>query len=173
MAETIASAEWQPLLAKDMAQVDAIAGRLHAGLPERPAVLAEKRDLSPATCLKLVLDETIVGYGLAHPWVLREIPPLDAFLNALPPSPTCLYVHDVAILSEARGRQAAARFMANLTAQARALGLAHLACVSVYGTVRLWSALGFEADDDPGLRDKLSSYGDSARYMVKAVTAGI
>lgn len=169
MIETSSSAEWQPLPAADMAQVAAIAGHLHAGLPERPEVLAEKRDLSPATCLKLVLDGRIVGYGLAHPWGLFDIPPLDAFLNELPPSPTCLYVHDVAIRPEARGQRGAARYIATVTAHARAFGIAHLACVSVYGTVRLWSALGFGTDDRPDLRAKLSSYGDGARYM----TAGI
>lgn len=169
MTGPTASAQWQPLLAADMAQVDAIAALIHAGLPERQAVLAEKRDLAPATCLKLVLDGKIVGYGLAHPWRLFDIPPLDWFLHALPPSPDCLYVHDVALLSEARGRQAAARYMAILAVQARTLGIAHLACVSVYGTVGLWSGLGFAVQDDPGVREKLASYGDSARYM----TAGI
>ncbi len=169
MIEPGSPAWWQPLLAADMAQVERIAALIHAGLPERPAVLAEKRDLSPATCLKLGRDGRIVGYGLAHPWMLFDIPPLDAFLTALPPSPDCLYLHDVAILPEARGRQAAARFIAGLTAQARGCGIAHLACVSVYGTVGLWSELGFEAQDDPRLLEKLSRYGASARYM----TAGI
>lgn len=163
------SAQWRPLLAEDMAQVDRIAALIHAGLPERPAVLAEKRALAPATCLKLVLDETTVGYGLAHPWMLSDIPPLDGFLTALPPSPDCLYVHDVAILSEARGQRVAARYIAILTAQARGRGIAHLACVSVYGTVGLWSGLGFAVQDDPGLRDKLASYGDSARYMTARI----
>lgn len=163
------TSKWQPLLAADMVRVDRIAALIHVGLPERQAVLAEKRDLSPATCLKLVLDGQTVGYGLAHPWVLFDAPPLDAFLNGLPSSPTCLYVHDVAILPEARGQQAAARYIASLTAQARALGITHLACVSVYGTVGLWSGLGFETQDRTDLKDKLSSYGDSARYM----TAGV
>ncbi|WP_286158913.1 GNAT family N-acetyltransferase [Methylobacterium sp. Leaf456] len=169
MTGPVSSAQWQPLLAEDMARVDAIAALVHAGLPERQAVLAQKRDLAPATCLKLVLAETIVGYGLAHPWMLGDVPPLDAFLTTLPPSPDCLYVHDVAILPQVRGRQAAARYVAILAAQARTLGIAHLACVSVYGTVGLWSALGFEAQDDPGLRAKLSSYGDSARYMTARI----
>ncbi len=169
MAEPTVSAAWRPLLAADMARVDWIAGQIHAGLPERSAVLAEKRDLSPATCLKLVLDGATVGYGLAHPWMLSDIPPLDGVLHALPQSPDCLYVHDVAILSEARGRQAAARYMAILTAQARTLGIAHLACVSVYGTVGLWSGLGFAVQDDPGLRQKLASYGGSARYMTAKI----
>lgn len=169
MIEPTVSAQWRPLRSDEMARVAAIAGLIHAGLPERQAVLAEKRDLSPATCLTLVREGKIVGYGLAHPWLLGDVPPLDAFLTALPPSPTCLYVHDVAILSEARGRQAAARYIAILTTQARARGIAHLACVSVYGTVGLWSGLGFSVQDDPGLRDKLASYGNGARYM----TAGI
>jgi hypothetical protein len=167
--EVTSSAEWQPLRAADMARVDAIAGQIHAGLPERPAVLAEKRDLSPATCLKLVLDESIVGYGLAHPWILFDIPPLDAFLSGSPSPPTCLYVHDVAIFPQARGQRAAARYIAILAAQARVSGIAHLACVSVYGTVGLWAGLGFTVQDDPGLRAKLSSYGDSARYMTARI----
>lgn len=165
MTEPTSPAQWQPLRAADMAQVDRIAGLIHAGLPERPEVLAQKRDLSPATCLKLTLEGHIVGYGLAHPWILFDVPPLDAFLDGLPPAPTCLYVHDVAILPEARGHRAAARFVAILDGQARALGVAHLACVSVYGTVGFWSGLGFETEDGPDSKEKLSRYGDSARYM--------
>ena len=54
---------------------------------------------------------------------------------------------------------------------ARASGIATLALVSVYGTHVLWERLGFRSiAPDAALRDKLSSYGASATYMLRALT---
>jgi hypothetical protein len=39
---------------------------------------------------------------ISHPWTIGDAP-LDAFLGALPSSRDCLYLHDIAISSEARG----------------------------------------------------------------------
>lgn len=167
--KTVLSAEWEPLLPHDMAEADAIADSIHTGLPERPEVFAEKRDLSPATCLKLVREQRIVGYGIAHPWTLFDVPALDTFLKALPASPTCLFVHDVAILPHARGQRSAARYIAKAARQARILGLAHLACVSVYGTDRLWATLGFKTFSSPEMRETIAGYGACARYMMARV----
>jgi hypothetical protein len=130
-------AAWHSLAATDLAAVSAIAACVHPGLPERPAVLAEKRALCPEGCRKLVLDGRIVGYGLSHPWRLFDVPPLDTPLGRLPKAPDCLYLHDVAILPEARGGHQGLAFVALAAGQARRLGLTHLACVSVYGTTRL------------------------------------
>ncbi len=156
--------EWLPLEAGDMPAVLAIAGRLHPELPERLEVLAEKRRLFPAGCRKLVLDGAMAGYGLAHPWRLNAAPKLNSFLERLPANPECLYLHDVAVLPDARGG-AAGVYLACLEGLARELGLGRLALVSVYGTVPLWEKLGFKTATAGA--PPLPSYGPTAAYMVK------
>lgn len=158
--------EWQPLHPTDLPGVMRIAAQLHPGLPERPEVLAEKIRLAPATCCKLVRGARCVGYGLAHPWQLKAIPPLDAFLEKLPEPAGCLYVHDIAILPEARGSGAAIAYLDRLKQVARASALPTLALTSVYGTAALWSRVGFIVHSSPALTEKLRSYGPSAVYMV-------
>lgn len=155
--------------AADVSNVNIIADRIHSNLPERPEVFAEKQRLSPETCLTLWKGPNIVGYGIAHPWRLFEIPPLDSFLEQLPVDANCLYLHDVAILPEARGGRAAALLTDLLRVRARLLRLSHLACVSVYGTDRLWSRVGYVTVSSPEIDAKLASYGEDAKYMVADV----
>ncbi len=57
---------------------------IHVDFPERMDVFAEKIRLFPEGCWKRVRKDQIVGYGIAHPWQLFSIPPLDQFLNNLP-----------------------------------------------------------------------------------------
>jgi hypothetical protein len=128
-------------------------------------VVAEKMRLCVDGCRVLVSDDRIVGYGLAHPWTLHQIPPLDEFLGALPPAPNCLYIHDVAVLPTFRGGAAAA-YVDAIMALARSERLAHLALVSVHDTAPFWARFGFRAvEQDPALRIKLRSYGQAA-YMI-------
>ena len=157
--------DWLPLTDADIGEVFAAAARLHPGLPERAEVLAEKLRLFPAGCRKLAAAGRLAGYGLAHPWTLGSAPKLDAFLGALPAAPGCLYLHDVAILPEARGRGAAGAYVDYLGRVAGELGLRRLALVSVYGTAPLWEKLGFAAV--PAGAPPLPSYGPSAAYMLK------
>jgi ribosomal protein S18 acetylase RimI-like enzyme len=158
---------WRGLRQEDLAAVCRIAGRVHAGLPERREVFEEKLRLFPAGCLALEWRGTPVGYGISHPWRLYEIPPLDAFLEKLPASPDCLYLHDIAVTPAARGGRAAARLVALLCDVARKEGVGRIALASVYGTNGFWRRMGFEEVPGDGLADKLGSYGPGARYMIK------
>lgn len=71
------------------------------------------------------------------------------------------------MLPQARGHGAADQFVETVAALARKLGIASLALVSVYNTDPLWATFGFEAVEDPELIDKLLSYGNTAKYMVR------
>lgn len=157
---------WQPLRVGDLPDVIRIAAQLHSGLPERPDVLAEKIRLAPGTCCKLVRAGHCAGYGLAHPWQLEAIPPLDTLLEKIPEPAECLYVHDIAILPAARGAGASAAYLARLKQSARASALPAMALTSVYGTAALWRRFGFVERSSPALTRKLRSYGPSAVYMV-------
>ncbi|MBH5368123.1 GNAT family N-acetyltransferase [Bradyrhizobium glycinis] len=162
---------WRPARTSDLAAISAIAARIHPALPERAEVLAEKMRFCPEGCGVLDTPQDIVGYGLAHPWMQRQIPPLDTFLHELPDRADCLYVHDVAVLPDFRGGVTRA-YMAWLADMVSASGIATLALVSVYTTRPLWERLGFRAvTADAALRAKLASYGEGATYMLRGLAA--
>jgi ribosomal protein S18 acetylase RimI-like enzyme len=157
---------WRKAQGSDLPDVMAIAAAVHPDLPERTAVIAEKMRLYADGCRVLVSDGASVGYGLAHPWTLHQIPPLDEFLGALPAAPDCLYIHDVAVLPAFRGGAAAA-YVEAIMALARSARLAHLALVSVHDTAPFWTRFGFRAvAPNPALAMKLRSYGQAAAYMI-------
>lgn len=160
---------WRPMAAADLEMVSRIAGEVHASLPERPDVLAEKFRLFPQGCFIFESDKAILGYAISHPWTLRAIPPLDGFLNELPKAPECLYLHDAALLPEARGHSASPLLIEELRRVAATSDLHWLALVSVYRTYLLWGRFGFSSVQDPALSDKLSSYGPTAQYMTAPV----
>lgn len=158
---------WRCAHATDIEAISAIAARIHPDLPERPAVLAEKMRLYPDGCRVLVAGDGIAGYGLAHPWMQRQIPPLDGFLERLPDEADCLCVHDVAVLPDARGGVARA-YVAEIEQLARSSGITTLTLVSVYGTRAMWERLGFHpVTPDAAMRAKLASYGADAIYMLR------
>jgi GNAT superfamily N-acetyltransferase len=159
---------WRVATTDDLAAINRIAGEVHASLPERPEVFAEKQTLFPEGCFVLIETRDVVGYGLCHPWTLHDIPDLDSFLGTLPQSPECLFIHDVALLPHARSRGASRVLIDRIAALAMQRGIAFLALVSVYGTDPLWARHGFTlVSDDQRLRAKLASYGATARYMVR------
>lgn len=159
---------WRAMRQNDVDVVYAIADVVHADLFERRAVLVEKFERFPSGAFILEMNGKAVGYALAHLWTLGSIPQLDDFLGVLPDRPDCLYLHDVAVLEDARGHGSARNLIDILAAAASIQGLPSLALVSVYGTIGLWSACGFEEIVSPALSEKLAPYGPSARYMVRA-----
>lgn len=160
---------WRPLLPQHLDRVNEIADEVHTSLPERPEVFEEKCRLFPEGCRVLVRDDRVVGYAVSHPWLLGRIPPLDEFLRALPYTPTCLYLHDIVVLPDARGQKAAEGFLELLENLSRQMSVSDLALVSVYGTDALWSKHGFEATHRPELEAKLQSYGPTAKYMTRTL----
>jgi len=147
--------------------IAAIARLAHPQLPERPEVFAEKVALFPAGCLVLADHGAVSGYALSHPWRLGDIPPLDALLGPVPAAADCLFVHDIALAPEVRGRGFGPAAMRRLEALARAQGLPAMAIVSVYGSHPLWQRLGFEIGGGVEIALQLRTYGAGARYMVK------
>lgn len=160
---------WRPLAETDLDDVCRIAGAVHPGLHEQPAVFAEKLRLYPQGCLALALDGAVAGYVFSHPWTLGDAPALDAFLGALPASPGCLYLHDIALLPAARGRGAAAAAMARLTAVAASAALSAMALISVGDAHAFWLRAGFADAGGARLAEKLVAYGPGARYMTRRV----
>ena len=162
-------AVWRPAAAADLDEVERIGNAIHVNLQERPEVFANKLALIPQGCFVLARNDSLAGYGIAHPWALGSVPALDTLMATLPPSPSCLYIHDVVVLPVARGQGAAGVLVDMFEAVARRHDLPSLALVSVHGTYVFWERFGFQTTAAPELADKLKSYGDTARYMRKSL----
>lgn len=140
-----------------------------AGAPRGVRGQAAALRLYPLGCLALARDGRVAGYAFSHPWRLGDAPALDVVIDALPASPDCYYLHDLALSPEARGRGAAAAGIGALERQATSEGLRTLALICVHGTGDFWTRAGFRDAPDPRLAAKLASYGPGARYMTKTI----
>jgi GNAT superfamily N-acetyltransferase len=151
----------------DLPRVALLAAQVHAAYPEDAAVFAERLRLYPAGCHVHEAGGRLVGYVLSHPWHDRSAPRLNSLLGALPASPMTYYIHDLALLPEARGTGAGSAIVAALVAQARAAGLPSASLVAVHGSAEFWERHGFHEITDPALAEKLRSYDESARFMMR------
>lgn len=152
---------WRSMTATDLGGVLAVAAIGFPDHPESLACIAERLTLSPETCFTLAEGDRVVGFLIAYPWPLGAIPPLDTLLGSLPEARDAWYLHDLALLPEARGNGHAAAGLALLFAQVDA----PIALVSVNNSAAFWRSHGFLPIDTPALRAKLVSYGPDARYM--------
>jgi predicted N-acetyltransferase YhbS len=157
---------WRRMTPADLAAVDAIAAAVHPDHPEEPAVFAERLALHPQGCHLLDGAGGPAGYVLSHPWLLGTPPALNARLGALPATPTTLYIHDLAILPQARAGGAGSAIVRRLLAAADARGWP-ASLVAVGGSQPFWARHGFVVSETAALRTKLASYGAGARHMVR------
>ncbi len=168
MIDMTTGPHWRAMADSDLdgvAEIQAIAFPDHF---EDRDCFVDRLALYPAGCRVLVDgDDRVLGYGVAYPWLRDAMPPLNARIGALPDAPHLLYLHDLALSPGARGTGAARSYVAWLVDHARAEGWPHIALVAVNDAAPFWARHGFVASDSPALREKLASYGDDARYMVR------
>ena len=149
-------AAWRSMAEADLPEMQRIADLVHADLPERAEVMAERLRLFPAGCLA-----TLGGYAVAHPSRFGAPPALDTLLASLADDADVLHWHDVALLPALRGQglgAAAMRCLLNVAARHR---LARITLIAVHGTTPYWARFGFVAAEAA-----VASYGADARYMV-------
>jgi GNAT superfamily N-acetyltransferase len=159
---------WRLLKPRDLDGVMAVAEIVHPGYPERRETFADKLALAPDCHFATdAPDGTLAGYAVALPWRRGEAVALDTVYGALPEPCDALYIHDIALRPDARGRSLAGEAVARLAEVARRRGLAAMTLTAVYGAEAVWSRHGFQVVEDPALRTKLASYGSEARYMVR------
>lgn len=150
---------WRAMTEADLPMVMRVGDVVHADLPERLEVVAERLRLFPAGCW--VTDR---GYLLSHPTRRGTAPALDRLLGALPADADTLHLHDVAFLPERQGQGgggAGVRLAFDIAARH---GLGGVALVSVHGTGPYWARFGFAAAPAD-----VASYGDGAIYMVRSL----
>lgn len=127
-----------------MAAITAISDAVHGAYTEQPFVYRDRMALYPAGCFTLARgDDAVLGYLIGHPWRAAHPPALDTRLGAIPADADCWYLHDIALLPDARGDGAGAAAMALMEAAARAAGLEAMVLVAVNGADRYWARHGF------------------------------
>lgn len=161
---------WREMRIADIPAVSRIAAVVHPLYPEGDAVFAERLRLYPAGS-RVLIDEdgAVQGYVVSHPWNHGVIPALDSLLGALPPAADSYYIHDIALLPQARGRSAAQEAITILAEHAARGRFATMSIVAIAGTQAFWERQGFRVVDLPTLTAKLASYDSSARYMSRAL----
>lgn len=124
--------------------------------------------LNPSGCFVLAGEGGAPqGYLVAYPWKADAAPPLNVLVEALPGDASVMYLHDLSIRPGARGGGWSRPIVQRLADEARAAGWPSLALVAVNDAVRFWEGHGFAVANPPGMAEKLASYGDDARYMVR------
>lgn len=157
------------MTATDLPAVLAVAAVVHPDYPEDETVFAERLRLFPQGCLVLEGADGPIGYVIAHPWQRAAPPALNSLLRELPSQASCFYIHDLALLPQARGSGAGGVVAARLAEIAADAGLSCLALVAIEGSSGFWRRQGFRAVHEPALAEKLASYDDAARYMERAL----
>lgn len=158
---------WRALTTLDLPAVETIAELVHPAFPEDTAIFAERQRLYPDGTRLLELGGAPSGYILSHPWRFGSLPALNALLGAVPDDADTYYLHDLALLPNARGTGAAAQIVGDMLRHARSEGFPSVSLVAVNGSLPFWYKHGFRTVDLPELAAKLGSYETAARYMVR------
>jgi ribosomal protein S18 acetylase RimI-like enzyme len=159
--------KWRAMTNVDLLHVLHIAAQVHTAYPEDEAVFAERLRLYPAGCRVLEVEGRVAGYVISHPWRLYEPPALNSLLGSLPESPDTYYLHDLVLLPEARGTGAGSAIVETLADHAHTEAFATLSLVAVHDSVEFWRRHGFAVVSRPTLAEKLRSYDEAARFMVR------
>jgi N-acetylglutamate synthase-like GNAT family acetyltransferase len=88
----------------------------------------------------------------------------------MPAAPSTFYIHDLALLPETLRSGAATVAVDMMAARARLMQLPNMTLVAVNNSVHFWQRHDFTIMRDSELDQKLQSYGDNARFMVRDLT---
>lgn len=159
-----------PLNLNDLPELLAIQSVCYGdGFHESAQAFRAKLEASPNTHWLCRRNGQALGYLVALPVAAGQLPSLNAPQVTKAEAAEWLYLHDMAILSEARSLGLGKRFIGEAERVARETGLRGLALVAVQGAEGYWARAGFvlKEDVDEEVRLKLASFGGGAVYMEK------
>ena len=159
---------WRPMIPADL---DAVAGIALIGFPdhfEGRDCFENRLSLWPQGCFVLADDDgRPLGYLVAYPWRADEAPALNTLIAAIPDDATVMYLHDLCLHPDARGRSVTGAIVERLADQARGEGWPALALVAVNDAAGFWARYGFGVRESEAIARKLAGYGSDARYMLR------
>ena len=160
--------QWRSMRPTD---IDAVVEVARLSFPdhfEDRACFQNRLALYPRGCFVLAEGEGAArGYLIAYPWKTESAPPLNTVIEGLQAAPDLIYLHDLALHPDTRGGGHTRPVVERLAEQAKAAGWPAVALVAVNDASSFWARNGFEVQNPPGMAEKLASYGDDARYMVR------
>lgn len=158
---------WRQMTLADLKQVCQIADMVHPDFPEDEAAFQDRLEVFPTGALVLDKDGEVVGYSFSHPWLAKEIPALNSKLGQLPAQVGTYYLHDVAILPQARAFGAAGQLVGKLFQLAQDNQFDSVSLVAVNGSQPYWEKHGFLVFEAAELKEKLHTYSEDACFMIK------
>jgi len=136
-------------------------------LQEDVSIQRRKYKLFPDGCWVVKIEDKIIGYLISHPWQLSCPPMLGTYIENLPDSPDCLYLHDIGVLTRIAGKGVGYEIVMKYQQFARQNGYTVISGVSVMGTLDYWKRYGFI--ETPLYPEKYQSliehYGPEACYI--------
>lgn len=167
-SEIVMYFEIRNIQARDAAAIQHIQAACYpAELQESIEALQAKSQLSPASCWIAMQQHSAIGYLFSHPWQGQLPPALDHVLTSLPDRADALFLHDLAILPQARGLGVAQALLEQANRWARSNGLRTASLVAVRNSHAFWKKKGFgpPATSMPQLQAKLQAYGPDAHCL--------
>jgi len=156
---------WRQMTQADLPAIKWVADVVHRDFPESDSVFEERLRLYAAGCFVLGNDEQTAGYAVSHPWLYGKPPALNSLLQAIPSDADTYYVHDIALLGDARRSGSASSIVQTLVHHARQQAFPNLSLIAVSGSSPFWRKHGFSIVSEPEIDGKLQSYGRDARFM--------
>lgn len=161
---------WRPMTEADIDGVVTVARLSFPDHFEGRECFENRLTICPAMSVVLAdAEDTVRGYLFAYPWKGETAPPLNTLIEAIPADADRVYLHDLALDPEVRGGGHTRTIIERLIDQSRAEGWTTMALVAVNDATAFWEGMGFQPVTSPALVTKLASYGDEARYMVRAL----
>ncbi|MCV2350451.1 GNAT family N-acetyltransferase [Paucibacter sp. Y2R2-4] len=161
----------RPMQPADLAEVLRIQAACFTELvPESEASLAAKLRAAPEHCWVAAASvepaSPLAAYLFALPWQAESPPLLDAPDCSLPAQPDCLYLHDLSVDPQARGRGLAQALVQRFLDRLEASGLDRACLIAVQNSSDFWGRWGFQPSPlAASLSEKLSSYGPDVAYL--------
>lgn len=133
---------------------------------EPPETFAAYLRAFPAGSFAAVANDSLVAYGVGHPWLKGMPLPLDITELELPTTPTCFHVHDIAV--RVKGVGLGRRLLGQLVKVAAEEQLEFLDLIAVVGADTYWHQFGFRPSE-PETQSAIALYGSTAVYMVAPI----
>ena len=148
---------WRQMTIEDISTVSSIAMDIWAAYGETPVIYENKFRTYPTGCYVYDDNNVIKGYVISHPSNLLYPPQLNTSL-ALDEEVNCLFIHDIVVLPECRGKGIAHQIIHHILASNPVVSLVACDDENVQ-TKDYWLRYGFQVAETID-----SNYGI---YMVK------
>ncbi|WP_052379897.1 MULTISPECIES: GNAT family N-acetyltransferase [unclassified Pseudoalteromonas] len=110
--------------------------------PEDLNILKNKWHSSPQTCAVYLNHKgKAIAYLLAHPWASEITPKLNEKISVTHSS--TLFIHDLALVLEGRGKNIAKALVQNLIENAQVQSFLKIQLVAVQNSTEFWAKFGF------------------------------